>query len=74
MFPEPQAVALLWARGPGGAFPKELVGHPHSELPVGKAEGNKAGQEQAVPQCALPYVHNQDKNAYSGMLAAITKK
>lgn len=73
-FPEPQAGTLPCARGQSGAFSQELVGYPNAELRFGKAEGNRLGRKQAVPQCALPYVCNQEKNAYSGMLALITKK
>lgn len=74
MFPEPQAGTLLCARGQSGAFSEELVGYPNAELPFGKAEWNRLGRKQAVPQCALPYVYNQEKKAYSGMLAVVTEK
>lgn len=46
MFPEAQAGTQPWARGQGGAFSKELVGDPNSELPVGKAEGNRLGRNK----------------------------
>lgn len=74
MFPEPQAGMLLCARGQSGAFSEELVGYPNAELPFGKAEGNRLGRKQAVPQCALPYVYNQEKKACSGMLAVVIEK